>query len=100
MNKYLPLIASVLSAALKTVYEYLLALIARIPGAPDVRSVDYALSNFTKLEERLSTAVTVALNRGDRLSELVDKYDELAEVAYADADRAAKVQQRLRTLLR
>jgi hypothetical protein len=100
MTKYLKIAYAVALSVLAQVSEYAMSLIARLPGTPDFRSVDYVLSGFDKLQARLAAAQAVANSRGERYSDLADQYDEMSEAAFAEADRAAKVQARLGALLR
>lgn len=99
MKKYLAIAVSLIMTAIAAAHEYALTLIARLPGAPDFRSVDYALSGFDKVQARLAAAQAVANSRGERFSDLADQYDEMSDAAFAEADRAAKVQLRLSRLL-
>lgn len=99
MKEILTKLTVLLGNALGIVVSYALERLSAIPGFPDFYSVDYAMSGLTKMEDRLIEAARRATAKAEAFSDLADQYDEMSEAAFAEADRAAKVQMRLSRLL-
>lgn len=100
MSKHLTTFTSMLAALGTLVVNAVLDLVARIPGIPDVRSMDFVIFLLDKLEQRLSTIAARATARGDALTDLASECDDKAELLFDEADRAMRVQTRIRMLLR
>jgi hypothetical protein len=100
MNKHLTTFTSMLAALGTLVVNAVFDLVARIPGIPDVRSLDFLIFLLNKIEQRLSTVTARATARADALTDLASECDDKAELLFDEADHAMRVQSRLRMLLR
>lgn len=97
--KYIKMGYAALLAAVFAVSDFVIALLDRVPGFPNFLSVDYALKGFEKTRAKLAAAQSVANSRSDRFASLADRYDDMAEAASNEADRAARAMLRLSKLL-